>query len=115
MLDQVRDSLAGNFGKDDQGVADSAAADFCDVGKLFTRLVGSLDVSSTLQTAAQSVLTAYSSTIVQNYSAIPSRTTGLSIYFSDRGTSPMPDYISGSDSFLVNTQWDEFLNGWLWY
>jgi Clostripain family len=115
VLDQVRDSLAGSFGKDDQGVADPAAADFCDVGKLFTRLVGSLDVSSTLQTAAQSVLTAYSSTIIQNYSAIPSRTTGLSIYFSDRGTSPMPDYTSGSDSFLVNTQWDEFLDGWLWY
>ncbi len=115
VLDQVRDSLSGSFGKDDQGVADPAAVDFCDVGKLFTKLVSSLDVSSALQTAAQSILTAYSSTIAQNYSAIPSRSTGLSIYFSNRGTSPMPDYTSGSDSFLVNTQWDEFLTDWLWY
>ena len=116
VLDQTRDSIAGDFGKDDQSsVADPSVADFCDVGKLFSSLVSRSDVSSALQTAAQAVLTAYSSTILQNFSAVPSRSTGLSIYFSDRGTAPSPDYTSVSDSFLVNTQWDEFLNDWLWY
>ena len=115
VLDELRDSLARDFGSDDlSSVTYAPPEDLCDVGKLFSKLASRLDVSSTLRTAAQSVLTAYSSTILQNYSAIPSRSTGLSIYFSDRGTAPKPDYTSPAGSFLVNTQWDEFLNDWLW-
>jgi Clostripain family len=115
VLDALRDSLASDFGKDDvKRTSSEPSEDFCDVGKLFSSLVSRSDVSLALRTAAQSVLTAYSSTIVQNYSAIPSRSTGLSIYFSDRGAAPKANYTNSSAIFLVNTQWDEFLQGWLW-
>ena len=113
VLDELRDFLASDFGSDDPSPY-ASPEDLCDVGKLFSKLASRLDISSALRTAAQSVLTAYSSTVLQNYSAIPSRSTGLSIYFSDRGTAPKPDYAAPSSGFLVNTQWDEFLDDWLW-
>ena len=115
VLDKLRDTFASDFGDDDpSSITYAPPEDLCDVGKLFSNLASRLDVSLPLRTAAQSVLTAYSSTILQNYSAIPSRSTGLSIYFSDRGTAPKPDYANPSSGFLVNTQWDEFLDDWLW-
>jgi Clostripain family len=109
-LDGWRDRYASDFGAED-GVA---ASDFCDVGKLFTGFVQSLGVTASLRTAAQAVLDAYSRTLLQNYSATPGRSTGLSLYFSDRGVAPTVRYNSSSYSFAANTQWGQFLNNFWW-
>ncbi|HEY9641376.1 MAG TPA: clostripain-related cysteine peptidase, partial [Coleofasciculaceae cyanobacterium] len=109
-LDAWRDRYANDFGAED-GVD---ATNFCDVGKLFTGFASSLGVSTVLRTAAQAVLDAYSSAILQNYSAAPGRSTGLSLYFSDRGMAPDFSYNSSTSSFVSNTQWGQFLNELWW-
>lgn len=110
VLDSLRDYFANDFGD----ATYRGSEDLCDVGNLFSNLVNRLDISAAVRTAAQSVLTAYSSTILQNYSATPGRSTGLSLYFSDRSATPKLNYTSRLYGFLASTQWDEFLQGWLW-
>jgi len=107
-LDAWRDALANVFDKS------SDPDDFCDVGKLFSGFASSTGVSATLQAAAQTVVDAYSKTVIQNYTAIANRSTGLSLYFSDRGASTKASYSVANYGFLANTQWGAFLDGALW-
>jgi hypothetical protein len=110
LLDGWRDRYANDFGAE----TGFDGNDFCDVGKLFTGFANSLGVTASLRAAAQAVLDAYSSTILQNYSATPSRSTGLSLYFSDRGVAPTYRYNSSTYSFVASTQWGQFLNNLWW-
>ena len=106
-LDLWRDSLANVFD------ANSEPDNFCDVGKLFSSFASSAGISATLRLATQAVLNAYSSTVIQNYTAIVNRSTGLSLYFPDRGASKTTSY-GVNYSAAINTLWGEFLNGAFW-
>ena len=88
--------------------------DYCDIGNLFTTIGQDKLLSNTIQTAAQAVLNAYNSVVVANYSASPGSSTGLSLYFSERGIYPAADYNSSNLSFAADTQWDNLLNWVSW-
>jgi hypothetical protein len=104
-LNTIRGLYANDFG--------DGGTDLCDIGKLFTQVINTEAITATVRSTAQIVLNAYSTTVVHNYTAIPGRSSGLSLYFSGRGARPTRSY-SQNDSFLVNMQWDDFLN-WLWW
>ncbi len=106
-LDLWRDNLANVFD------TNSEPENFCDVGKLFSSFASSTGISATLRLATQAVLNAYSNTVIQNYTAIANRSTGLSLYFPDRGASKKPSY-GVNYSAAINTLWGEFLNGAFW-
>lgn len=106
-LDFWRDSLANVFDTSQE------PDNFCDVGRLFGGFASSSGVSAALQSAAQVVLNAYSSTVIQNYTAIANRSTGLSLYFPDRGASQKANY-TVNYSAAINTLWGEFVNGAFW-
>jgi hypothetical protein len=106
-LDFWRDSLANVFDTDHD------SNNFCDVGRLFSGFVSSPGVSAALQSAAQVVLNAHSSTVIQNYTAIANRSTGLSLYLPDRGASQKANYTINY-SAAINTLWGEFVNGAFW-
>ncbi|MBI4785080.1 MAG: hypothetical protein HY785_27815 [Oscillatoriophycideae cyanobacterium NC_groundwater_1537_Pr4_S-0.65um_50_18] len=105
LLNLWRDRLANVF--------DTSAQpdDLCDVGRLFSGFASSPGLSASLQVAARVVLSAYSSTVIHNYTAIANRSTGLSLYFSDRGSAPEVNDLSQS---AFAPQWSAFVNGSLW-
>jgi hypothetical protein len=109
VLDWYRDYRAGSFGGEDP-----AYHNYCDIGNLFYDIASSWDLSSGIRYAAQTVLNAFSSTVINNYSSVPGRGNGLSIYMFDRGVFPTSSYNSSNLSFVANTQWDDLLN-WLWW
>jgi hypothetical protein len=105
LLDLWRDRLANVFDTSDQ------PDDFCDVGRLFSGFASSTSLSASVQAAARVVLSAYSSAVIHNYTAIANRSTGLSLYFSDRGAAPKANDPS---QLAFAPQWSAFLNGSLW-
>ena len=106
-LGRYRDFFADTFGAGD-------FPDYCDIGNLFTAISQDSLLSTTIHTAAQAVLNAYNSVVVANYSASPGVSTGLSLYFSDRGVYPEADYNSSNLGFAADTQWDNLLN-WIYW
>lgn len=108
-VDGYRDALSDRFGRDTSGT-DRRFADCCDLGHLFSRISQDGTLSWQVREAASTVWTAYSSAILNNYSAVPNRATGLSIYWSDLGMRPSASFSSASQSFAANTWWDEWLN-----
>lgn len=109
LLDLYRDNYADDFGPS------SEITNYCDIGNLFSSIAVNGVFSDSIQLAAQSVLYAYSNTVISNYSAQSGRATGLSVYMSDRGTSYLQDsYNFEGLSFTTNTWWDELLNWQYW-
>lgn len=112
VLDWYRDYFSNAFGAGDY-------PSYVDIGNVFSYFVNYATqnpayITAAVSTAAQNVLTAYNSAVLENYTAVSGRSTGLSIYFSNKGYYPT-DYYTGSNlNFAANTQWDEFLNwtGW---
>jgi Clostripain family/Bacterial pre-peptidase C-terminal domain len=97
--------LAGTFG-------DGYYPTYRDLGSLFSKLANDTTITSSLRTAAQSVLTAYNSAINRNYTEISGRGTGLSINLQQRGNSAPSSYNAYNPNFTANTRWDEFLQWW---
>lgn len=88
--------------------------DYRDLGTLLTNIISDTSMIGSIRTAAQTTLNAYRSAIIQNYSTINQRGTGLSIYFSPAGFYPDSSYNSSNLTFAADTAWDDFLNwaGW---
>jgi hypothetical protein len=112
VLDWYRDYFANAFGNGDY-------PSYVDIGNVFSYFVSYATTNPTyitaaVSSAAQSILNAYDAVVVDNYTAAANRSTGLSIYFSNKGYFPISSYTGTSLSFAANTQWDEFLNwsGW---
>jgi hypothetical protein len=87
--------------------------DYGDIGNIFGGVANDWRVSSGIRTAAQAVVDALTTAIVNNYSAMP-KAKGLSLYFSNKGLNPAPTYNSGNLNFAADTLWDEFLNWANW-
>ncbi|MDX2215802.1 MAG: clostripain-related cysteine peptidase [Oculatellaceae cyanobacterium bins.114] len=83
--------------------------DYVDIGNLFSRVVNNGWISTSIRTAAQDVLTAYNSTVISNFTAIAGHSSGLSVYFSERGQYPSSDYLGVTSNFVNDTAWDDFL------
>lgn len=107
-LGRLRDYFANDFAS-----STNDPTNYCDIGKLFNRVASHSGISLSVRSAAQSVLSAYTNAVIQNFSSTVGRSTGLSLYFSKRGSQPKSDYNATNYSFAAETQWDEFLN-WLW-
>jgi hypothetical protein len=88
--------------------------DYRDLGTFLNHVANDFWMTNTIRTSAQTALNSYNSTIIQNYSSIHQRGTGLSIYFSAAGFSPESHYHSSNLSFAQNTAWDDFLNWAHW-
>jgi hypothetical protein len=110
-IDWNRDRYSNQFNIQD---GFSQSPDYLDVGNLFYDLTTDWSLSWDIRWAAQDVLNTYSTTVIANYTSIPGRTTGLSIYLSDKGQLPNSDYNSSNLSFAADTQWDDFLWSDLW-
>jgi hypothetical protein len=87
-------------------------ADDRDLGRLMQGILGDLTLSAAIRTAAQAVLTAYNTVVVQNYSQIAGYGTGLAIDLQARGTASSSNYGTWSSAFAANTSWDEFQAWW---
>ena len=83
-----------------------------DLGTILSRVASDTTMTGSIRTAAQTALTAYNNLIIQNYSSINGRATGMAIYFQARGGAVDSDYNSSNLSFANDTTWDEFLNWW---
>ncbi|HEY9701387.1 MAG TPA: clostripain-related cysteine peptidase, partial [Allocoleopsis sp.] len=83
-----------------------------DLGTILSRVVNDTTMTSSIRTAAQTALNAYNSLIIQNYSSINQRATGMAIYFQARGSSVDSYYNRNNLSFANDTTGDEFLNWW---
>jgi hypothetical protein len=112
VLDWYRDYFANAYGNGDY-------PSYVDIGNVFSQFVNYATTNPTyitavVSSAAQAVLTAYDAVVLENYTAAANRSTGLSIYFSNKGYYPMSSYTAVNLSFAANTQWDEFLQwtGW---
>ena len=83
-----------------------------DLGTILSRVASDTTMTGSIRTAAQTALTAYNNLIIQNYSSINGRATGMAIYFQARGGAVDSYYNSSNLSFANDTTWDEFLNWW---
>lgn len=102
LLDRSRDSISRTFG----GRWNARNDDYIDVGNLFNRIVRDRNVSPAVRQAASGVLTAYRGAIISNYSYIKGRSTGLSIYFSDRGVRPRREFSRTNFDFSTSHWWN---------
>lgn len=96
---------SGTFG-------DGDFPEYRDLGTLLSRTANDTTMTGSIRTAAQTALNAYNSVIIQNYSSINQRGTGLSINFQARGTYVDSSYNSSNLAFAADTVWDEFLRWW---
>ncbi|MDX2215753.1 MAG: clostripain-related cysteine peptidase [Oculatellaceae cyanobacterium bins.114] len=106
-IGRARDRYSNAYGE-------GGAPSYIDIGNLFSDIVNSWVISSTIRTAAQAVLNAYSDVVLENFTAVPGRASGLSIYMSPRGYYPLSDYDQIAASFTAETQWDALLNWVEW-
>jgi hypothetical protein len=83
-----------------------------DLGTILSRVASDTTMTVSISTAAQTALTAYNNLIIQNYSSINGRATGMAIYFQARSVAVDSYYNSSNLSFANDTTWDEFLNWW---
>lgn len=109
-IDSYRDRYSGRFAQNEY----PDYPNYCDLGNLFSGLASDTQLSGGLRSAAQTVLTAYSGAVINNYSEQAGKGTGLSLYISDRGSRPESFYNAQTFGFAANTQWDDLLN-WLWW
>lgn len=112
VLDWYRDYFSNAFGEGDY-------PSYVDIGNVFSYFVSYATqnptyITAAVSTAAQNVLNAYNAAVLENYTAASGRSTGLSIYFSNKGYYPTSYYTASNLNFAANSQWDEFLNwsGW---
>lgn len=87
--------------------------DYGDIGTIFGGVATDGRVSAGIRTAAQAVVEALGTAIVNNYSAT-GQAQGLSLYFSNKGYNPDLTYNGSNLNFAANTLWDEFLNWANW-
>lgn len=109
-IDAYRDYFTGSFGLDN----DPISSNYCDIGNFFGSIANDNYFSSSIRTAATWVAQSLNQAVISNFSASPGRSTGLSIYFSDRGVYPERTYNSNNLSFAANTRWDDLLNWQQW-
>lgn len=112
-VDWYRDAQSDWFGRDALS-QDRRFVDYCDMGNLFTSIARDWNISTRVWSAATNVLTAYNAAIINHYSSVPNRATGLSIYFSNWGVLPSISFSGTSHSFSTNTLWDDLLSSSTW-
>jgi hypothetical protein len=112
-------TLGDRFGLESHSIAAGSLGNgnypqYRDLGLLFRGLATDSLLPLSIRLAAQSVLNAYSSTVIRNYTEVAGWTTGLSINLQGRGerVPATADYAIASPAFAANTVWDEFLLWW---
>ena len=111
----MSDATATDYGRLQNHRAVSGAysySSYRDLGTFLGDVAGDATLTSSIQSAAQTALAAYSQAIIQNYSGSTAGGTGLSVYFPDPGYSPSSDYNGSIIRFAADTQWDELLDWW---
>ncbi|MBD2464386.1 pre-peptidase C-terminal domain-containing protein [Oscillatoria sp. FACHB-1407] len=101
-LGSTRNTYSNQYGE-------GSFPDYVDIGHLFSNVVNNSWISTDIRAAAQDVLTAYTNTIISNFTATADRSTGLSIYFSARGKYPSSNHLEVTSNFVNDTLWDNFL------
>ncbi|TWH43358.1 clostripain-related cysteine peptidase [Dulcicalothrix desertica] len=86
-------------------------SEYCDLGILLSRIASDNSMSLALRVAAESALGTYNTAIINNFSAVNGRATGLCIYLQERGYGAW-NYNNSYQAFTSDTNWDEFLSWW---
>jgi len=83
-----------------------------DLGAFLLAVAGDDTLTPSIQRAAQTAMTAFSSAVVANHSSPLAGGTGLSTYFPPAGTDAPAEYHFSVSDFADDIFWDEFIVWW---
>lgn len=83
-----------------------------DLGGFLDLVANDAELPEPLRWSAQDALDVYDQAVLSHFAGEWAYSTGMSVYFPERGLGPNDDYNSADLKFAGDTMWDEFLHWW---